>query len=399
MVTEDNARAEWAIGAGLAASAARTRAVFGKLLVCCLLLLLCCLPAAPAAQAEAVSWAGSELGGSEPFTHARFGAVADAEAVAVIDSNASQYALNANGTVSAWGDNNEGELGDGSTVASETPVTVKLPAGVKAVGVGEADQMAAAITSTGKVYAWGSNKSRALCLRGKDIETPTAVPGLSEVVQIAGGGRHMLYLLRDGKVLACGINDQGQLGIGGEPGFKASTPVEVPGLAEVAELSAGGGDSCARKTDGALFCWGFNVYGEVGVGSSATAIFSPTKVDLPEIKEVYAGGDDNNGVTLALTDKDEVYGWGDGNAGAIGDGKAEDALAPVATGLHYSYVATGGDQSFGITADGVLEGWGSDVNGDLGDGKLSGTELTPILLKEGIASVSSTAQSVISLAR
>jgi alpha-tubulin suppressor-like RCC1 family protein len=346
-----------------------------------------------AAGARTVAHWGTFIGGdssSEIFAPI---SIAGAEVAAVQASNSSGYALTSAGTILAWGDNDQGQLGDGTTTdVQEGAVQVELPAGVKAVAVGQARNEAVAVTSTGHVYAWGQNQQGSLCLKGTKLTTPTEVPGLSGIVAAAGGSTHMLYLSSSGHVLVCGSNENGELGLGeGVAGAKTATEVpDLSGITQIAAAGGAGGRSAAVTGKGELFMWGDNEFGQIGVGSSAPVIWTPEHVSLPEpVASVSVGGDlpDGNGAVLALTGSGALYGWGDGAGGAIGDGSSEEELSPVFTGLHFAQIATGGQQSFGLTSGGNLFGFVQTQSG----GKR-------VLLQRGVSAISATAETAVSLA-
>jgi alpha-tubulin suppressor-like RCC1 family protein len=126
------------------------------------------------------------------------------EAATKIDAaNAFGLAL-VNGSVMAYGNNARGELGDGTSEGSATPVPVAFPAGVHVVAIGDANQAGYAVDSTGQGWAWGKAGDD-LCL-GKseaDVLKPEKVSGITDAIAVQGGGPHVLWLLANGTVESC----------------------------------------------------------------------------------------------------------------------------------------------------------------------------------------------------
>lgn len=350
----------------------------------------CLLPATASAQVK--QWGLAEPGGyaAVPST------VAGLEDVVAVDAgNGSRYALEANGTVMAWGRGASGDLGNGKRQSTATPVRAVFPAGVKIVALGEAEFEAYAIDSTGQGWAWGLGDAGSLCLGGeKKLTIPEKVPGMTEAVAVQGGEHHVLWLLKNGTVEACGLNAAGQLGVGAGIG-EAATPLPVPGLTGVLEISAGNKSSAARTSSGAIYMWGANFNGQVGIGSSANRIYKPSRVPLPgPATDISAGGDFfYNSHTLALV-QGVPYGWGADDSGQVGDGQTADKRSPVVStawsGLDLTQIAAGGESSFGLTAKGDVYALGSDEGEALGTG-LRGSSLTPLLIDTGVAEISATA--------
>jgi alpha-tubulin suppressor-like RCC1 family protein len=353
------------------------------------------LIATPSAGAQVVRW-GTYFGGGEggAFTQPLPAAVPGLEqdVVALTASNAANYALK-DGAVYAFGDGGDGELGDGSTKASPTtPVKVSFPAGVSIVSIGEAKNAGFAIDSTGQGWAWGGGEQGDLCLgkpATRKVLVPEKVPGIANAVAVEGGQDHVLWLLANGTVEACGTNEEGQLGVG-EAVEKSVVPVKVPGLSGVVEISAGNVISAARDASGAVYMWGGNEAGQIGTGTESEGVFEPFHVPLPgPASEVSAGGDlGSNGHTLALV-HGEVYGWGADNSGQIGDGVKPDKLTPVDTGLRFSAVVASGACSLGLS-DGELWSWGGNAGQALGTGA-AGRQPDPALVASGVSMISATA--------
>jgi alpha-tubulin suppressor-like RCC1 family protein len=354
------------------------------------------LIATPAAGAQVMRWGTYFGGGGEGggFTQPLPTDVPGLEegVVALAASNSASYALKG-GAVYAFGDGGGDELGDGTEKDATAPVRVSFPAGVSIVAIGEAKDAGFAIDSTGQGWAWGGNGEGELCLgKGapKKVATPLKIPGLTHARAVAGGGNHVVWLMSDGTVEACGTNERGQLGVG-EGVSKSAVPVNVRGLTNVVEISAGNLSSAARDSSGAVYTWGGNEAGQVGDGEETEGVFEPFHVPLPgPASEVSCGGDlGPNGHTLALVGG-EVFGWGADRAGQVGDGARVDKASPIATGLHFSTVAASGAYSLGLRG-GQLFAWGANSGEALGTGE-AGSERTPVVVASGVTIVSATAE-------
>ncbi len=170
-------------------------------------------------------------------------------------------ALKSDGTVWAWGDNQYGELGNGSTTNSNVPVQVTGLTGVMAI----AFLSGYGIEGDGTVWAWGDNQYGELGNSSTaNSSVPVQVSGLTGVAAIAGGLYHSLALKADGTVLAWGYNVDGELGSGSNT--SSSVPVPVNSLSGVTAIASGGDTSLALKNDGTVWSWGYNADGELGNG-------------------------------------------------------------------------------------------------------------------------------------
>ena len=168
-------------------------------------------------------------------------------------------AIRSNGTVISWGHNASGELGNGTTTDSSTPVNVVGLSDVSRVSSGGAFSLA--LRSNGSLMAWGHNASGELG-DGKaptDSSKPVRVKGLgsgSGVVAMSAGNAFALALKSDGSVLAWGNNQSGELGDGSHT--NSPTPTQVKGLGSgsgVVAISAGNAFALALRSDGAVLAW------------------------------------------------------------------------------------------------------------------------------------------------
>jgi alpha-tubulin suppressor-like RCC1 family protein len=240
-------------------------------------------------------------------------------------------ALLASGTVSCWGSNESGELGADAGGFSTTPVTIQGLTGVTALAVG--DISACALVSDGSVHCWGNNQYGALGNgTTTNSSTPVTVSGVAGATAIATSADHACALLSGGSVACWGFNLDGQLGngtvssVGSTPCECIPTPVPVSGLEGAVAISAGFNDSCALASDGTAYCWGDNEYGQFGDGTTTS---SPTPVAVSGLSArptAVTTGWDN---ACALLPGGSVECWGYNLNGALGDGTTNNSSTPV----------------------------------------------------------------------
>ncbi|APR79605.1 BNR repeat domain protein [Minicystis rosea] len=160
--------------------------------------------------------------------------------------------LSSSGSLDCWGDNNYGELGDGTHVRRDKPVHVLDDVSSVALG----PHLSCALRRSGNVACWGYDDI-------SEHVRPTAVPSLDSVVEIVTGGGHACARRQDSSVWCWGGNHYGQLG---DRTLKPRRrPVRVNGISDVVELAAGSSHTCARPKDGSVWCWGNGWGGEDGV--------------------------------------------------------------------------------------------------------------------------------------
>jgi alpha-tubulin suppressor-like RCC1 family protein/uncharacterized protein YkwD/plastocyanin/thiol-disulfide isomerase/thioredoxin/uncharacterized membrane protein YphA (DoxX/SURF4 family) len=248
--------------------------------------------------------------------------------VAIAAGDHHGLALRNDGSVWAWGYNNYGQLGDGTATRRLNPVQVSGLTDVVAITAG--NYYSLALKSDGSVWAWGYNIYGQLGDGTTNTRyTPVQLSGLTDVVAITAGYYHSLALKSDGSVWAWGFNNYGQLGDGTTNTIY--TPAQVSGLTDVVAITAGGYHSLALRGDESVWAWGFNNYGQLGDGTSTNHL-TPVQVSGPggtgtldNVVAIAAGGTH----TLALRSDGSVWTWGNNNYGQLGDGTTNTRYTPV----------------------------------------------------------------------
>lgn len=282
-------------------------------------------------------------------------------------------ALKSDGTLASCGANTAGQLGIGSVDFNmhATPATIAGINGVVAISAGEIHTVALKLDGTvWTTGAVGYNNFGQIGAAGNaGSPTPVQITGLGSVAAVAAGGFHTLALKSDGTVWAWGDNSLGQLGNGSTN--NASTPVQVPGLGGVTAIAAGFGNSVALKNNGTVWIWGDNSDGQLGNGPYPA--FSPTPIQVAGLTEVTAivqDGAGYDGHTLALKSDGTVWAWGANNYGQLGNGGYADAYVPVQvnalTGI--SAISAGAYYSMALKSDGTVWAWGLNAAGRLANG-------------------------------
>lgn len=209
-------------------------------------------------------------------------------------------ALLADGDVMAWGNGEDGQLGDGATTNSAEPVLVKRLSNVTAVAAGDGQNLA--LLSNGTVMAWGENNTGQLGIGNlKDQDEPVAVPGLAGVVAISAGYQDSLALLSDGEVMAWGSDSNGALGRSEAEG-NSDVPIPVAALSGVSAIAAGtrlgidinSNHNLALLANGSVMAWGGDKEGELGNEQEGGSSFTPVEVSgLSQVTGISAGAADS----------------------------------------------------------------------------------------------------------
>ncbi|CAN5163209.1 hypothetical protein BH11PSE11_BH11PSE11_17890 [soil metagenome] len=276
--------------------------------------------------------------------------------------------LDSDGKVWAWGYNGFGQLGIGATAEATTPVQISGLSSVRAVGAGFFHSVALKNDCT--VWAWGDNGFDQLGL-GNTVNSgisgssvPVQVPGLSNVVAIAAAGAHTLALKDNGTVWAWGWNAYGQLGIGSLDNSKV--PVQVAGLQAITSIATGYFHSMVLNETGSVWTWGYNGRGQLGNGTLNPAVVPMPVPNLDGVIALAGGG----GHTLALRRDGNLWAWGWNNFGQLGNGSTTDSHVPLLVNgsAGTRAIATGFFHSMALGNGGTVKSWGNNAYGQLGVG-------------------------------
>ena len=319
-------------------------------------------------------------------------ALSDSEIQAIYNAGAAGTSLDTAQTVRAWGYNQYGQLGNNSTTDSHLPVPVSGLTEVTAVASGLYHSMA--LKSDGSVWAWGYNLSGQL---GNNSTTDSHVPvpvklsdgtPLSGVIAIASGDNHSLALKSDGSAWAWGNNPYGQLG--NNSTTDSHVPVPISSLTGVAAIAAGGGThSMALKSDGSVWSWGLNSRGELGNNSTAN---SSVPVAVPGLGAgtgvtAIAAGSSHS---MALKSDGSVWAWGYNQYGQLGNNSTTDSHVPVpVSGLAgVTAIACGPYHSLALKSDGSVWAWGYNLSGLLGNNSTTESHVpVPVSGLAGVISI------------
>jgi M6 family metalloprotease-like protein/uncharacterized repeat protein (TIGR02543 family) len=289
--------------------------------------------------------------------------------IALAAGGSHSLVLKPDGTIWSWGSNSHGQLGTG--VASgdvTTPVQDTGLSGVTALSVGTYHTLG--LMSDGSVWAWGYNGNGQFgdgATTGRSV--PSQVTGLSSISSIATGGApdHTIAVKSDGTVYSWGYNNYGQVGDGSTT--EQHSPVQLTGLSGMTTASVASDHSTILKSDGTIWSSGYNGYYELGDGTG-TQRLSPVQgvaANLSKVKAVAAG----KYFTSFLKTNGTVWGAGYNYNGQLGDGTLTPRMSVQTIGLtDIVSISTGADgwHTLSLKADGTVWAWGYNFNGQLGDG-------------------------------
>jgi alpha-tubulin suppressor-like RCC1 family protein len=283
----------------------------------------------------------------------------------------------ASGSMDCWGYNSSGQLGNGSTTNSSTP----LP--VSGGGISAVTQITTGSSDTCSLFAqnfvncWGANTYGEIGINdlGVNFPQPLTVAGVPGALEVEAGLYHTCAIVAAGSVDCWGHNLEGQLGRGSETETSYSTPAPVTGLTAVTQVSVGYNDTCALLAGRTVDCWGANNDGELGNGTTTDFSLPQAVNGLTGVTQIQTQGEH----TCALLAGGTVVCWGLNSAGQLGNGTTTNSSAPEAveglTGV--TQIAAGSDFTCALLAGGTVDCWGLNSAGQLGNGTTTNST-TPI---------------------
>jgi len=313
-------------------------------------------------------------------------------------------ALDSDGKVYAWGHNGNGQLGNNSTTSSSVPVQVDTSgvlAGKTITAIAAGGNHSLALDSEGKIYAWGSNTFGRL---GNNSTTDSSIPVQVDtsgvlagktITTIAVGDAHSLALDSEGKVYAWGYNTFGQLGNNSTIGSIVPIQVNASGVLAgktITAIAAGYNHSMALDSDGKIYAWGSNGQGRLGNNSTTNSswpvqVYTSGVLAGKTITTIAAGGNHS----LALDSEGKVYAWGGNGNGQLGNNSTTESRIPiqvntsgVLAGKTITTIAAGGNHSLALDSNGKVYAWGFNGYGLLGNNSTTESRLPVQVYTSGV---------------
>jgi len=324
--------------------------------------------------------------------------------VAVAAGAAHSIALKTNGTIWAWGDNDYGQAGHPLALFLTAPTQVVRSGPVAVnddwVAIAAGDHHSVALRTDGTLWVWGRDNFGQLGITGDaDRHSPVKLGTDTDWASIAAGSDHTLGLKAGGTLWAWGLNVWGQLGDGTTTERTSPVQVLIPGGSGLFDedwvaVDAGRFHTLALKSNGTLWAWGSDVWGQTGTNGADSCFIGPDCRKSPvRIGSTPSGpGTENSWTwfaagdfhTLALKSDGSLWSWGRNDAGQVGDGTTIQRNVPVRIGADsdWTSVEAGGSHSIATKSRGTLLAWGSNVFGQLGDGTAETERLAPVSIGE-----------------
>jgi alpha-tubulin suppressor-like RCC1 family protein len=284
--------------------------------------------------------------------------------------------IKSDGTLWSWGDNSDisgnGALGLGDIINRSSPVQVGALTDWKNISAGDFHSLS--VKTNGTLWGWGGEFSGIGVLGlngvGPSRSSPTQIGSLTSWNSVAAGSNHSFAITTAGALWGWGSNGAGRLGLNDV--LNRSSPVRVGTLSDWLSVSASAatsfGHTVAVKTTGTLWSWGAGLSGQLGL-SSTVSRSSPTQIGSVTTWSAVSVGRDH---TLALRSAGTLWSWGVGSDGRLGLGTVLNVSAPSQLGTltTWKQVSAGDTISLALKTDGTLWSWGGGTGGNLGNNNI-----------------------------
>ncbi len=303
---------------------------------------------------------------------------ADNDWISIYSGDNHTIALKSDGSLWAWGYNGHGQIGDGTITDRHTPTMIGSDYDWVSVAAGSNHTVA--LKSNGTLWAWGRNlESQLGDGTTTDRHAPTMIGTDKDWVSVATGSNHTVAI-KSGTLWVWGDNYYGQLGDGTTTTI--SSPMQIGTDNTWIYIFAGNSHTIALKTDGSLWVWGLNSQGQLGDG---TTVDKHSPVQLGVDRNWIATGTGGSGYSLMRKSDGSLWAWGGNGYGQLGDGTTNNQASPLQLLIDVNWVSTS-TGTFHMTAlksDGTLWAWGRNTTGQLGLNATDTCNFEPCLMTPG----------------
>jgi alpha-tubulin suppressor-like RCC1 family protein len=308
------------------------------------------------------------------------GAPAGVTFTKMVRASSHACAIATNGNTYCWGNNDQGQLGDGTLVHKTIANLVSMPtnpstgAVIPFTSLSASQNATCALDSSGQAYCWGINTVGTLGDNtGVNSTTPVRVQmpaGVTFASLSENGSGHICALDSSGNAYCWGLNNKGQLGDGTNTNRLMPVPVSMPAGVAFSQITVGMFHTCAMTTgtlNKRIYCWGYNNVGQLGIGLAEDSPV-PVLVTNPatNLFGVYAGGMHTCAIFQSGT-----YCWGLNTSGQLGDGTTTNSFTPVAVTMpgtaFFGHMSLGYAHSCAVTNSSIAYCWGRNTIGAVGD--------------------------------